>query len=126
MATQTIAYNSTLLRRVLQFDSVSTLVGALGFFGIAVSPLASLMGFNNSLDLYLTSGFLVLCAILYWFLQPRQALVAVIINDLWVLGSIALLLLNEPPLLLGKIWIALIALIVATFGILEFYLLRKR
>ncbi|HLZ58310.1 MAG TPA: hypothetical protein VKR06_15335 [Ktedonosporobacter sp.] len=120
--------NASLLRRTLQLDAVSTVVGGIGFLVIGESPLATMMGFSEPALLIVTGVALLAIAGLFLLLagKPERAIVAIAINDLWVLGSIVLLILNEPPLLLGKVWIILVAAIVATFGIIEFYLWRKK
>ncbi len=124
---------STLLRNALQVDGVVSAIGALGFLVVGISPLATLMGFAGP------TFPLIVCVILvayvaWLFLLTRkpviassEAMVVVMINDAWVLGSIVLLIINQPPLTLwGKLFIGLIAVVVAAFGGVEFYAVRKQ
>lgn len=123
----------SLLRNALQLDCVISAVGALGFLVVGFSPLSSFLGFTEP-AFPLIVGVILIAYVswLFWLtrgreVDRRQAMGAVVINDAWVVISIVLLLINLPPLTLwGKLFVGLIAVVVATFAIVEFYALRKR
>jgi cbb3-type cytochrome oxidase subunit 3 len=125
--------SSSLLRNALQVDGVVSAIGALGFLAVGISPLATLMGFGGAaFPLIVCVVLVAYVAWLYWLtrkpkIESRQAMTVVVINDAWVVGSIVLLIINQPPLtLFGKLFIGLIAVVVAAFSGVEFYAVRKQ
>jgi len=131
--TQGMYASSSLLRNALQLDAVVSGIGALGFLIVGFSPLATFLGFTGS-TFPLVIGVILIAYVawLFWLTRKpevdrRQAMGAVVINDAWVLASVVLLIINLPPLtLLGKLFIGLIAVVVAVFAIVEFYAVRKQ
>lgn len=125
--------SSSLLRNALQLDGAVSAVGALGFLIIGFSPLSGFLGFTEpAFPLVVGVILIAYVAWLFWLTRKRevdrrQATGAVVINDAWVVISIVLLAINLPPLTLwGKLFVGLVAIVVAAFAIVEFYALRKR
>lgn len=131
--TQDVYASSTLLKSALQLDSIVSGVGALAFLIVGFSPLANILGFSEP-AFPIVVGVLLIVYVAWLFLltrkpevDRRQAMWVVVVNDVWVLASIVLLIINQPPLtLLGKLFIGLIAVVVAIFGSVELYAVRKR
>ena len=136
MATRTTSYStntsSVLLHRTLQLDALSSFLGAVGFLAVSINPLAQIMGFTEPvLPIVLAIALLVYVG---WLLlltrQPdaeaRQSMIVVAINDLWVVGWVAVLIFNLLPLtLLGKLFVGPMVVVVGLFAIVEFYAVRK-
>ena len=136
MATRTTSYStnpsSVLLHRTLQLDALSSFLGAVGFLAVSINPLAQIMGFTEpALSIALAIALLVYVG---WLLlltrQPdaeaRQSMIVVAINDLWVVGWVAVLIFNLLPLtLLGKLFVGLMVVVVGLFALVEFYAVRK-
>ena len=125
------APSSTLLRRALQgngaFSTVSGLVTLLGANAVAaftgVQPAVVFMVLGVSLLLF--------AAGLFWMtretaVNPALARIVIIMDVLWVVGSIILLLSNALPLTVAGKWaIGLVADMVALFAILQYIGLRR-
>lgn len=135
MATQTAIQNitsgSNLLRLSLRADGAFTALAGLDLI-IWATPIASFMGIDAPLALEVLGGILVLCgAIMLWMAaQPRIdrrfAFTNVLVNDAWVAASVLLLLTNWISFSSeGKWVVGLVAALVAVFGSLEFYGLRR-
>ena len=131
--TSNMLASSSLLRNALQLDCVVSAVGALGFLIVGFSPLSSFLGFTEpAFPLIVGVILIAYVAWLFWLTRKRevdrrQATGAVVINDAWVVISIVLLMINQPPLTLwGKLFVGLIAIVVAAFAVVQFYALRKR
>ncbi|WP_220205152.1 hypothetical protein [Reticulibacter mediterranei] len=130
--TSDMSTSSTLLRGTLQLDGAVSAVGALAFLAVGFSPLSDFLGFTEP-AFPLIVGVILIAYVVWLFrltrrreVDRRQAMGAVAINDAWVVISIVLLVINLPPLTLwGKLFVGLIAVVVAAFAIVEFYALRK-
>jgi hypothetical protein len=121
---------STFLRRVLALDAVSS--GAMGALLIfAVAPLSSLLSLPASLLTWAGVSLLPFAAFVGWLstceLPPRGALWAVIaINVFWAVASLLLLTADGiEPTFLGKTFVVFQALVVALYGELQFFGLRR-
>lgn len=120
-----------LLRRAMQADAMVS--GGSGLLlGLLPGPLSALIGFSR--PEYLVSVGLGLIAYAIWLIfsarRPDVNLwagrAAVVLNGLWVVGSI-LLLLGAPGLFntLGQWLVGIVAAIVADFAIIQYLGLRR-
>ena len=119
------------LRRALTANGIFTLVSGAGLM-IGADFFADLLGLNNPLILTAVGLMLVLYApFVFWvsLRKPilRQAVIAIILLDLfWVLGSALLLIGGWLPLsTTGKWLVAITADIVAVFAVLQTIGLRR-
>lgn len=125
------AASSNPLRWPLRLDGLFS--GAGGILAIAFAqPLAALTGIEPPLALIIVGiGLLDYAALLLWgSTRPhpptRIATTAIILNVLWIIGSIALLLGGWLPLTaVGKWLIVLLAFLVADFAIWQGWALRR-
>ena len=127
MESQTM--NATFLRRSLQLDGVAS--GATGLVLLAAAgPFAALAGLPGPGIARAVGGVLVLyAAALLWNaararVSRAQALAAVVLNAVWVLGS-AVLIVDGSLTLLGNAAVAVVALAVLLFAMLEAVGLRR-
>jgi len=127
MESQTM--NVTFLRRSLQLDGVAS--GATGLVLLAAAgPFAALAGLPGPGIARAVGGVLVLyAAALLWNaararVSRGQALAAVVLNAVWVLGS-AVLIVDGSLTLLGNAAVAVVALAVLLFAMLEAVGLRR-
>ena len=127
MESQTM--NATFLRRSLQLDGVAS--GATGLLLLAAAgPFAALAGLPGPGIARAVGGVLVLyAAALLWNaararVSRGQALAAVVLNAVWVLGS-AVLIVDGSLTLLGNAAVAVVALAVLLFAMLEAVGLRR-
>jgi len=127
MESQTM--NATFLRRSLQLDGVAS--GATGLVLLAAAgPFAALAGLPGPGIARAVGGVLVLyAAALLWNagrarVSRGQALAAVVLNAVWVLGS-AVLIVDGSLTLLGNAAVAVVALAVLLFAMLEAVGLRR-
>jgi hypothetical protein len=123
--------NSNLMRRAIQVDSLVSAIS--GVIVIAASgPLAVFMGLASPTILIVTGLFFLIYAAGLWQtaarnpLNRRLAYVPIVLNAIWVIGSVALLLTGWPALTAGGKWlIALVALVVAILAEVQFYGVRQ-
>ena len=128
--TQTVQ-ESKLLRQALRGNGVFSAVSGLTLI-IAARPIAAFMGLAWPLALTIT-GLVLLpyAAVLFWAtsqaeIDPRLAKAAVVLDGLWVIGTILLLLTDWLNLSVAGNWtVALLAEAVLTFAILQALGLRR-
>jgi hypothetical protein len=128
--TQTVQ-ESKLLRQALRGNGVFSAISGLTLI-IAVRPIAAFMGLAWPLALTIT-GLVLLpyAAVLFWAtsqaeIDPKLAKTAVVLDGLWVIGSILLLLTDWLNLSVAGNWtVALLAEAVLTFAILQALGLRR-
>jgi hypothetical protein len=127
MESQTM--NATFLKRSLQLDGVAS--GATGLLLLAAAgPFAALAGLPGPGIPRAVGGVLVMyAAALLWnagraTVSRGQAVAAVVLNALWVLGSVVLIV-DGPLTLIGNLAVAAVALAVLLFGTLEAVGLRR-
>ena len=125
------APSSTLLRRALQgngaFSTVSGLVTLLG-----ANAVAAFTGVQPAVVfIVLGISLLLFAAGLFWMtretaVNPTLARIVIVMDVLWVVGSVILLLSNALPLTVAGKWaIGLVADMVALFAILQYIGLRR-
>ena len=125
------APSSTLLRRALQgngaFSTVSGLVTLLG-----ANAVAAFTGVQPAIVfIVLGISLLLFAAGLFWMtretaVNPTLARIVIVMDVLWVVGSVILLLSNALPLTVAGKWaIGLVADMVALFAILQYIGLRR-
>jgi len=134
MSSVTTMTNSKLqfLRRVLQANGLFCAVSGLLAI-VAAGPLATFLGLAEPLILVVTGIILVPYGLaLFWIVSSRDSLlgqvavVAIVLDIAWVLGSIVLLLTNWVPFTTGGKWaVAIVALIVADFAGTQIYALNR-
>lgn len=119
------------LRRVLQANGLFCAASGL-IAVVAAGPLATFLGLPEPLILVVTGIILVPYGLaLFWIvsrdsLVDQVAIVAIVLDIAWVLGSIVLLLSDWVPFTTGGMWaVALIALIVADFAGTQIYALNR-
>jgi hypothetical protein len=125
-----IKHNSTFLRRALAVDAIAS--GVIGLLLLAASsPLAALLGISAA---FLASTGLVLLPFAFWVgwlakqANPprRQVWAIVVINALWVLDSVALLIVGPfDPTALGVAFVLVQAAAVFIFMELEYIGVRR-
>lgn len=123
--------SSNPLRWPLRLDGLFSGIGGILAIGFS-QPLAALTGIQPPLALIIVGiGLLDYAALLLWAstrpLPPTRIIItAIILNILWIIGSVALLLGGWLPLtVIGKWLIALIAFLVADFAIWQGWALRR-
>jgi hypothetical protein len=119
-----------LLRLALKLDAVVTGVNGAAYL-VAAGPLEDLLGVSPDL-LRPLGAFLVLFAGAVWLVatrpQPPRAAVSAIVeaNAAWAVGSLVFLALGaSSPTVVGGVWIALQAVVVAGFAALQLAALRR-
>ncbi len=119
------------LRRVLQANGVFCSVSGLVFIA-AARPLAEFLGLDWPLVLVVTGIVLVPYGLALFQMVTRDALIrqvamiAIVLDIVWVIDSIVLLLFDWVPFTIGGKWaIAIVALIVADFAATQIYALRR-
>ena len=125
------APSSTLLRRALQGNGAfSTLSGLATLLG--ANAVAAFTGIEPAVVfIVLGLSLLLFAAGLFWMtretaVNPTLARIVIILDVLWVVGSIILLLSNALPLTVAGKWaIGLVADMVALFAILQYIGLRR-
>ena len=117
------------LRRSLRLDAAAS--GVCGvILVVGAGPIARLFGFAPpALAFAVGAGLLVFAAALLWNAgRPRvsrtEAIVTVVLNAAWVLGSLVLIA-DGPLTLLGNLAVAAVAAAVALFAVLETVGLRR-
>lgn len=131
LQTTSTRIKSDLLRRALQANSIFSGVSG-GIFIAAAGPLTSFLGLDAPVILILTGVLLILYAVGLWQtaarnpINRRLALIAVILDAAWVIGSLAILLTGWLSLTTGGRWVvAIVADVVAIFAGLQWYALRQ-
>jgi hypothetical protein len=121
--------NARFLRQSLRLDGVAS--GATGLLLLATAgPFAALAGLPGPGIARTVGGALVIyAAALFWnagraTVNRGQALAAVVLNVLWVLGS-AVLIVDGPLTLLGNLAVAAVAAAVLLFAVLQTVGLRR-
>lgn len=120
-----------LLQRVMRGNAIFS--SSSGVVLIAAAPaLARTMGIPWSLALTITGALLVAYGPVVWMLAARAstttwpAWLAVILDVLWVAGSMALVFGGLLPLTTAGIWIIIVlAEIVGLFAVLQFIGIRR-
>jgi hypothetical protein len=120
---------TTFLRRSLQLDGIaSALCGALLLLGAL--PISALIGLPGpGIARAVGAGLLVFAAALLWnaaraTVSRGEALLTVVLNIGWVLGS-AVVIVDGPLTLVGNLAVAAIAAAVVLFTVLEVVGLRR-
>lgn len=123
--------SSNPLRRPLALDGLFSGIGGVLALVFA-QPLATLTGIQPPLALIIVGiGLLDYAALLLWASTrpqptPRIATAAIILNVLWIIGSIALLLGGWLPLTAaGKWMIGIVGVLVAGFAIWQYISLKR-
>jgi hypothetical protein len=121
--------NATFLRQSLRLDGVAS--GATGLLLLAAAgPFAELAGLPGpGLARAVGGGLVIYAAALFWnagraTVSRGQALAAVVLNLLWVLGSAALIV-DGPLTPLGNLAVAAVAGAVLLFAVLQTVGLRR-
>ena len=121
--------HATFLRRSLQLDGVASgLCGLLLL--LAAGPFSTLAGLPGpGVARAVGAGLLVFAAALLWnaaraHVSAGQALVTVVLNVAWILGS-TLLIADGPLTVLGNVAVGAVALAVVLFVVLEIVGLRR-
>jgi hypothetical protein len=119
--------DSTLLRRSLQINAVFSGVSGIAA-ALAAQPISNFIGthsagtahiFNLGITLLIFAAFLIYTAARQ-IINERFALTAIIMDYGWVIGSVAILMMDVFSLsLAGKILVGIIALLVLDFAILQ-------
>lgn len=123
---------STLLRRTLQVDGLSTaLMGIMMAAG--ARPTASFLGLDSPLTLAVIGLVLALHGIALFTganrerVDPRLAWYAIGGNVAWLVGSAVVLLTNVLPLSVAGWWaVVVVADLVTVFVVLQFIGLRRQ
>lgn len=126
--------SSASLRPVLRLNSLFSAGSGVGMI-LGTGPLTALLGLELSLLLrVLGVGLVIYGASLVWVARQARitrslALAAVLLDALWVVGSVFVLLaarIGRVPLTAGGAWlIGIIAAVVAVFAALQFHALRR-
>jgi len=119
------------LRRALRADGLFSGIGGILSI-ILAQPLAVLTGLRPPAVLVILGvGLLGYAALLLWTtarppIDRRLAITAIVLNEVWVLASVAILLSGWPPLTTAGKWlIGLVAIVVADFSLWQFIALRR-
>jgi hypothetical protein len=122
----------TFLGRVLQANGIFSGLSGLALI-VDAGPIATFLGINAPWVLAAIGVGLVIYAIdLFWIasrepIDARFATGAIVMDGLWVLGSILLLVTDWVPFTdAGKWTVGIVADLVATFAILQFIGLRRK
>ena len=133
-STQSVTQNnqgSNLLKNALHgnalFSGTSGLVALL-----AAQSLAAFTGIESPSIFVVLGIVLILYAVDLWWVASRETInrhlawAAILLDVLWVIGSVAILLFGWLPLTVAGSWtIALLAEVVAIFAVLQFIGLRR-
>lgn len=133
-STQSVTQNaqkSNLLRNALRGNALFS--GTSGLVALLAAPsLAAFTGIEPPIIFVVLGIVLILYAVDLWWVASRQTInrrlawAAIILDILWVAGSVALLLFGWLPLTVAGSWtIALLAEVVAIFAVLQFIGLRR-
>jgi hypothetical protein len=133
-STQSITKNnqgSNLLKNALRGNALFS--GTSGLVALAAAQsLAAFTGINPPIIFVVLGIALILYAVDLWWVASRETInrrfawAAIILDVLWVVGSIAILLSGWLPLTVAGSWtIALLAEAVAIFAVLQFIGLRR-
>ena len=128
-STQSVTQNnqgSNLLKNALRgnalFSGTSGLIALL-----AAQSLAAFTGIEPPIIFVVLGIVLILYAVDLWWIASRETInrrfawAAIILDVLWVVGSIAILLFGWLPLTVAGSWtIALLAEVVAIFAVLQY------
>jgi hypothetical protein len=114
-----------LLRRTLRANAIFS--GGSGLFLLlAAQPVAGFLGWPEAPALRILGLVLMLYGVELAFISRlapidrRLAWAAVVLDVLWVLGSVLLLLSNQPFTAAGKWAVVLVADVVALFAVLQY------
>jgi len=125
------AASQGLLRAALRANAGFSALSGLTMI-LAAGPLSDLLGITPAGSLrFLGANLLIFAAALVYVaagrpISRRWAWIAIMLDDLWVVGSGILLLTDWVPLTSTGRWvIALLALIVAAFAGAQWYGLRR-
>ena len=129
--TATNVSKTNLLRHALQGNGIFSGVSGLAFI-LAAKPIAAFLGLDAPLVLAgLGVGLVLYAAGLFREgarepLNRQFAVVAILLDLAWVVGSAVLLLTNWLPFTTAGSWaVAIVADVVAVFAILQFIGLRR-
>jgi hypothetical protein len=133
-STQSITKNnqgSKLLKNALRGNALFS--GTSGLIALAAAQsLTAFTGINPPIIFVVLGIALILYAVDLWWVASRETInrrfawAAIILDVLWVIGSIAVLLSGWLPLTVAGSWtIALLAEAVAIFAVLQFVGLRR-
>lgn len=118
-------------RVVLRADGALVATSAVGLIAGA-RPVSSFLGLDGAMGLVIVGVVFVPCAaLLFWWAGRRPVaryavVAAAVVNVAWVIGSVALLLLDRPELTSGGRWaVAVVAGLVALVGAAEIVALRR-
>ena len=124
--------SATFLSRVLQADGIFSGLSGLVLI-LDAGPIATFLGIDAPWILTALGVGLVIYAIdLFWIasresIDNRFATAAIVMDGLWILGSILLLVTDWVPFTVAGKWaIGIVADLVATFAILKFIGLRRK
>ena len=124
--------SDTLLRNALGANAAFSAISGLAL-PIAAEPLEAMLGPGASQAVLTALGFALLAfAAILWYCRREPRLtravgtIALLLDDLWVIGSLVLLL-GFPELFtpFGRVLIGAVAVVVAVFAVLEFVGLRR-
>jgi hypothetical protein len=132
MATQTLVQPAdTLLRRVLRANGVFSTVSGVLFIADA-GLIATFLGLASATPIVaLGVGLLAFAAALFWdaaqrSISQRDARIVIALDVAWVIGSIAVVVLDPFALTTAGKWaIAIVADIVTVFAVVEYVGLRR-
>ena len=107
------------------------MAGGIGLL-LAGNPITRFLGVESAGFLAILGGVVMVYALLLLRGTARPSsiralgLTVALLNTAWVIGSVALLLGGWLPLTTGGKWaVAIVAAIVATFALVQFYALRR-
>ena len=123
--------SSHLLRKALQGNAVFSMTSGSTAV-LTATTLAEFIGLEATGILrFIGLNLILFATALYWLSRPstinrRMALTAVILDALWVLGSLLLLVTGILPITSGGQWlIGIIALLVGSFAVLQYLGVRQ-
>ena len=133
MTAQTTAQQDRfhLLRRVLQANGVFSGLSGLAFI-LGSEVIAAFLGLDAAAIIAITGGVLLLYAAGLFYVAAQETIsraaawTFIIMDALWVVDSIAVLVIGWPPLTTAGKWaVAIVADVVAIFAVLQYYGLRR-
>lgn len=120
-----------LLRRVLQADGVFSGLSGLAFI-LGSETIAAFLGLDTPMIIAITGGILLLYAAGLFYVAAQETIsrtaawTFIILDALWVVDSIAILVIGWPPLTTAGKWaVAGVADMVAIIAALKYYRLRR-
>ena len=123
--------SSHLLRKALQGNAVFSMTSGSTAV-LTATTLAEFIGLEATGILrFIGLNLILFATALYWLsrqstINRRMALTAVILDALWVLGSLLLLVTGILPITSGGQWlIGIIALLVGSFAVLQYLGVRQ-